>query len=99
MDLHRARQENHSQVGEVQGPALTGELAEVAMVGEGIGEAEDVVILILNEVLKVVLGHGAHLVVVGTQVAWNSICPQPSMLSVTITRLFCHCVIWMPGQD
>jgi len=69
VDLHRARQENRQLGGEVQGPALTGELAEVAKGGGGIGQAGDVVILILNEVRKVVLDHGAHQVVVGTQVA------------------------------
>lgn len=87
MDLHRARQENRSQGGEVQGAALTGELAEVAMGEEGIGQAGDVVILILNEVRKVVRGHGARLAVVGTQVAWNSICLQPSMLPVTNNQI------------
>jgi hypothetical protein len=67
----------------VQEAGLIGELVEVVMVGEGIGKVEDVAILILNGVLKVVPRHGALLVVVGIQVAWSSICLQPSMSSVT----------------
>jgi len=93
VDPLQARQESRRQGGEVLGLALTGELAEVAMVGEGIGLAGVVVILIVNEVRKVVLGHGARPVVVGTQVAWNSICLQPSMLSVT------HKQIVLCGED
>lgn len=67
----------------MQGARLIGELVEVPMVGEGIGQVEDVVVLILNEVPKVVPRHGGLLVVVGTQVPWSSICLQPSMSSVT----------------
>lgn len=84
MDLHLASQESHSQRAEVRGAVRTGELVEAAMVvGEGIGQVGDVVIPILNGVLKVVPGHGVRLVVAATQVALNSICLQPSMLSVT----------------
>lgn len=68
MHLPRAWQENHSQVEEVLGEGI-GELAEVLKAGEEIGQAGGVVVLMVNEVRKVVQRHGVVLVVVDTQVA------------------------------